>query len=85
MEAELSRYRDTESRTYHLHSGGVKGARWEYQAHKIGTADRRADRQMETGALFLRFLGVMKGPENVKVESQSTDLITILTSLTLGK
>ena len=47
--------------------------------------DRRTDRQTETGDLFLGRVGVMKGRENVKVESRSTDSITILPLLTLRK
>ena len=49
------------------------------------STDGQTDRQTETEDLFLRPVGVMKGRENVKVESRSTDSITILFSLTLGK
>ena len=42
------------------------------------------DRQTETGDLFLRTVGVIKRRENVKVEGQPIDSITIFPSLTLG-
>ena len=41
------------------------------------------DRQTETRDLFLRTLRVMKGRENVQVESRATNSITILPLLTL--
>ena len=37
---------------------------------KIRTADRRVDRQTETGDLFLRTLEVMKGRKNIKVQTR---------------
>ena len=45
----------------------------------------QTDGQTETGDLFLRTVGVMKGHEKVKVESRSMDSITILLLVTRRK
>ena len=40
-------------------------------------SNKNPDRQTETGDLFLRPVGVMKGRENVKVKNRPTDSITL--------
>ena len=50
---------------------------------KIRAISPRRNDTVTTGDLFLRTVGVMKSRENVKVESRSTDSITMLPSLTL--
>ena len=54
---------------------GSDGRQTDRQIHR--QTDRQAGKQTETGDLFLRTPGVIKGRENVKVERRPTASITI--------
>ena len=55
---------------YHLHDIPTK-----FENNRFSIF-RQSDKQRETGDLLLRTLGVMKGRENVKVESRPMESIT---------